>query len=550
MNWDNLLPLLISSSIGIAIACYFSWRKSSLIYQLPGPPSSSFIFGNVLEIIRHESGFMIQKWFQEYGPVIIFQDLFGASRLTMTDPKALNHILVQRSYDYPKPFEVQGELGRLLGRGILLAEGEQHKRQRKLLNPTFSPAQLRSLVPLVYSYGQKLSAQWEEKILQNKKQSQKCIFDVMPSINRTSLDIIGEAGFAYQFHSLENGPQTALATAFSNLISAGGIFEGASGFQVLLIQLLRNFPSFFKIFSTKRSEVMAQSLRSMEEESQKVLEKVQNVNEIHSDRKDLLALLVRQNKLVSGETERISNEEVIGQMTTFLFAGHETTASALTWFLWILAKNPEIQNRLRQEIFNATPSSDDEIEDSKTTWSLDQINGLSYLDAFCREGFRFTSPLTLTNRIATRDDKIPLSKPVQLRTGKLVDHLVILAGQRVIIPIHSFNRSEEIFGKDAQEFKPERWLKSDPPKSGTGVWSGLLTFLAGPRACIGYRFSLVEVKVLLIVLLSKFKFEERDDGGGPDFERRSTVIVQPQIKGQPGKSTMPLRVSLIRNEEQ
>ncbi|MBW0461204.1 hypothetical protein O181_000919 [Austropuccinia psidii MF-1] len=445
--------------------------------------------------------------------------IIQTTRLAMTDPKALNHVLVQHSYNYPKPSDVKGEVARLLGRGLLLAEGEQHKRQRKLINPTFSLAQLRYLVPLVHSYGRKLSDKWEEKILESKQKEEKCIIDVMPWINHTTVDVIGEAGFAYQFHSLENGPRTTLATAFSNLM-------------------------------TKRNEVMAQSLRAMQEESQKVLHKARHAGGIQDDRKDLLALLVRENKLASSERERISDEEIMGQMTTFLFAGHETTASALTWFLWILAKNPEIQNRLRQEIFNATPSSDEAMEESETTWSLEKINGLPYLDAFCREGFRYISPVTLTNKIATRDDKIPLSKPIRLRTGKLVDHLIISAGQRVIIPIHSFNRSKEIFGKDAHEFKPERWLTSDPPKSGTGLWSGLLTFSAGPRACIGYRFSLVEVKVLLIVLLSKFKFEERDDGGGPEFERRNTTIVQPQIKGQPGKSTMPLRVSLIRNEEQ
>ncbi|MBW0511379.1 hypothetical protein O181_051094 [Austropuccinia psidii MF-1] len=547
MPLDNLFAVVISACVGLAIAGYFSLRRSSCtLAQLPGPPSSGFLFGNFLQVIRHESGFMIQKWFAEYGPVMVFHGLFGAVSLTTTDPKALNHILVHRSYDYPKPFEVQGELGRLLGRGILLAEGEHHKRQRKLISPTFSPAQLRSLAPLVFAVGQKLSAKWTEEISQVEDQpGARCIIDVLPWLSRATLDIIGKAGFGYQFDALESDRKNRLAVALSQLMSAGGVFEGAAGFQVLFIHLLRKFPSLFRIFSTKRSQVIAHSLHVMEEESSKVLDQAKHAYEVQDDRKDLLSLLVRANSSVSGERDKMSNDEVMGQMTTFLFAGHETTASALTWFLWILAKNPEIQSRLRQEIFNATPSSQQATEESDASWTLEQVDALKYLDAVCREGLRFISPVASTVRIAAHDDTIPLSKPVRLRFGKLVDHLTISAGQQIIIPINSFNRSEQIFGKDAQAFNPERWLKSDPPRGGTGVWSGLLTFLAGPRACIGYRFALVELKILLIILIAKFKFEERDVGGGPDFEKKNAIVVRPKIKGEPGGSSMPLRISII-----
>lgn len=115
-----------------------------------------------------------------------------------------------------------------------------------------------------------------------------------------------------------------------------------------------------------------------------------------------------------------------------------------------------------------------------------------------REILRFDPPVTATIRHSAITDHIPLSKPVQSATNpnKTISSIPVKKGQVVFIPIYAMNHSKEIFGPDADEFRPERWIESERSagtegakkiEGGVGVWSNLLTFIAGPRSCIGYK---------------------------------------------------------------
>lgn len=111
-----------------------------------------------------------------------------------------------------------------------------------------------------------------------------------------------------------------------------------------------------------------------------------------------------------------------------------------------------------------------------------------------REVLRLESPVTATIRHAARDDIIPLSTPIPSASdpSRTISHLRVTKGQDLFIPIRAVNASKRIFGPDAEEFRPERWIESDAGtgwkiEGGVGVTSNILTFLAGPRSCIGYK---------------------------------------------------------------
>lgn len=113
-----------------------------------------------------------------------------------------------------------------------------------------------------------------------------------------------------------------------------------------------------------------------------------------------------------------------------------------------------------------------------------------------REILRFDPPVTATIRHSAITDHIPLSKPVRSATdpNRTISSIPVKKGQVIFIPIYAMNHSKEIFGPDADEFRPERWIESERGTPGTkkieggvGVWSNLLTFIAGPRSCIGYK---------------------------------------------------------------
>ncbi|THU85386.1 cytochrome P450, partial [Dendrothele bispora CBS 962.96] len=161
------------------------------------------------------------------------------------------------------------------------------------------------------------------------------------------------------------------------------------------------------------------------------------------------------------------------------------SSTALAWTLYALSQNPQIQSRLRDELFSLqTPNP-----------TLDELNNLPYLDAIVRETLRLCCPVTSPNRVAMKDDRIPLSSPYTDRKGRICtdSELVVKKGQTITVPIVSVNRDKYLWGEDAKEFNPERWYDLPEAVSAIpGVWGNMLTFFGGPRSCIGWRFALVE----------------------------------------------------------
>jgi len=147
----------------------------------------------------------------------------------------------------------------------------------------------------------------------------------------------------------------------------------------------------------------------------------------------------------------MSEDEVVAQIRVLILAGYETTSVSLTWALIELSKNPSFQTKLREELAGHFSICGDP--------TYDQLNSnLPHLDAMVHEVLRMHPPLWEMTRIATDDDIIPLSVPVRTTDNKLVDRVSIAAGQTVSVAIRTVNRSTSIWGADAKEFKPQRWL--------------------------------------------------------------------------------------------
>lgn len=139
---------------------------------------------------------------------------------------------------------------------------------------------------------------------------------------------------------------------------------------------------------------------------------------------------------------------------------------------------------------------------------MDQLNSLPYLENVVREVLRLYPAEPHTLRIATEDVVIPVSEPYLDRKGSKRSEIRMAKGNPILIPILALNRLESIWGSDAHEFNPDRWNSlSLIIKSMPGLYANMLTFLAGTRACIGYRFALVEFKAILSTLLRAFEFQ-------------------------------------------
>jgi cytochrome P450 len=145
----------------------------------------------------------------------------------------------------------------------------------------------------------------------------------------------------------------------------------------------------------------------------------------------------------------MTDSEIMDELTTFFFAGSDPIALAITWCIHLLSLNTTVQDRLRQELLSlARPTSSD-----STAIDSMAIDSLAYLDAVVHESLRICPPVHSSIRFATRDDIIPLSKPVVLRDGTTTCEVKIRKGSVLHIPIEGLNTSKEIWGQDAHEFK-------------------------------------------------------------------------------------------------
>ncbi|CAE7228755.1 unnamed protein product [Rhizoctonia solani] len=512
--------------IKIAEGVYYPIRKLfSPLRELPGPPNESFIFGNLKRIFASPNSIIHESWLEEYGSTIRYRGFLSSYRLFTVDPRALTYVMAQAD-SFPKPENVRRSLADVLGEGLLFSEGETHKRQRRIMNPSFGPVQVRELVPVFWQKSHKLKDAWLN-LIKSSPEGQPVI-DVLPWLSRATLDIIGVAGFDYHFNALDGNDEDELSKAFNNA------FESGQNFSTLAI--LQAFIPILRFIPDERSRGRAASMATMHRIGmQLIAEKKAALEHDYktgstSHGRDLLTLLIKSNMASENEAHRMSDDEVLGQISTFLTAGHETTSTSTTWALYTLTKHPEVQRKLRQELLESRLGDEP---------SMNDLDKLPYLDNFVKECLRVHPAVPSTVREAAHEVRIPVSKSFKNSYGVEQTHITMQKGDAVFIPILAMNRIKEIWGDDAKEFRPERW--DNPPEAAKqmpGVWGHLMTFIHGNRSCIGYRFALIEMKALIYSLVRAIEFNIDPT---IEIEAKSSIVTRPRVVSQPEKGNqMPL----------
>ncbi|KIK68810.1 hypothetical protein GYMLUDRAFT_36303 [Collybiopsis luxurians FD-317 M1] len=507
-------------------------RRNSPMKDIPGPPNPHWFWGSMKEIAASDAGVLHEQWVEQYGRTMKYRWILGRERLFTMDTKALNHVLMNH-YIYQKPEIARYNLSQLLGEGVLVTEGDEHKLQRKILNPAFGPAQIRELTEIFVEKSIELRDVWTSMIAAEGGVAR---INVVSSLSEVTLDVIGLAGFNYKFDALKktDGPnelKEAFAKIFGNPDSQR---IRPWPFLQALIPALRVLPSQDPPEFKQAKKTMFRIAHELVRDSKASLQSSGEKGDNWTSR-DLLSLLVRSN--LSGDpSQRMSDEDVLAQVPTFFTAGFETTSTATTWALFALVGHPDVQRKLRDELFTLRTENP----------TLDELNSLPYLDKVVRETLRVHAPVPGTIRVATKDDVIPLGQPFVDTKGVQRDHVEIRKGQTLFINILGLNRDKTLWGEDSMEFNPDRWDNLPEAVSAIpGVWGHMLTFLGGARACIGYRFSVAEIKALLFTLVRGFEFElavPRED-----VIAKSTVVQRPRLKSEKdGGSQLPLLVRVYQ----
>ncbi|KAI0716800.1 cytochrome P450 [Earliella scabrosa] len=542
---------MLSSVLEAAIISATSWLLWKYLRQIfvkspldnvPGPVSKSFALGHLGKLTDRQGWDLLDHLTDSYNGVAKLDGAFGHRMLYVFDPTALHHVILKDQYVYEEAAWFLKSSHLTFGPGLLSTLGDHHRKQRKLLNPVFSIAHMRRMIPIFNEVGHRLQIAMEACISHSSGPTE---IDMISWMGRTALELVGQAGLGYSFDPLVGEAPDEFATAikmFQPAVTEVNLFrrflpylpDSGKGLQRAIAdaiphQGLHKLNSIVDTLNRRSIEIYEAKKRALEEGDEAVTKQM-------GEGRDIMSILMRANMEASAE-DKLPEEELIGQMSTFIFAAMDTTSNALAITLLLLAEHPEIQDKLRNEILESSDSSQD--------IDYDLLVSLPYLDAVCRETLRVHPPVAMVFRETRQDIVMPLSEPITGVNGTELHEIPVPKDTTVVVGIYSANRNKAIWGDDALEWKPERWL-SPLPSSVTeakipGVYSNLMTFIGGGRACIGFKFSQLEMKLILCLLLSKFTFELTDKR----VVWNLSGVMFPSVEGST-KASMPLRVGIYK----
>ncbi|KAI0056554.1 cytochrome P450 [Artomyces pyxidatus] len=518
--------LLITGIVALFRISSHRIRQISL-WKLPGPPSVSLISGNYSQMYHVGAAQFHKHIMDTYGRVIRITGPFWDTQLLISDPMACARILLKDQDIFEEAHWFIESNQHALGIGLLSTLGDQHRKQRKLLNPVFSTKQIRSLAPLFHRITHQLC-----DALQSQVAGGPTEVDMVVWLHRFALELIAQGGMGYTFNSLEPDAEEnefgksvkEYTPTLSNLGVLRILFPLVSAWPKWLRRCCARLVPMPMVHNIIRlTDVMQACTQQILDEKKALLEMGDSVfAQQLSEGKDIISVLMKTNITASVE-ERLPDEEIRGQMATLILAATDTTSAALSRIMQLLSQRPDVQEKLRKELNLAGMRS------GQSDLDYDVLVSLPYLDAICRETLRLFPPLHFVHRVTRADVSIPLSEPIKA-SGDPLSSLFIPSGTAVAVNIVGMNRDQSIWGADAAEWKPERWLAPLPESVVEaripGVYANTLTFLGGERACIGFKFSQLEMKAALAQLIRAFRLSP----SGTEIVWRFGLVASPSVK--------------------
>lgn len=423
----------------------------------------------------------------------------------VVSPKGLSEVLVTKACEFVKPSHFMAGLGRVVGIGILLAEGDDHKIQRRNLQPAFAFRHIKDLYPMIWEKSVEVVAALRDKAKADMTENGKSgkwdsSIEIGEWSSRVTLDIIGIASMGQDFGSVRD-PNAELCVTYKKVLKPSR--------QAIVIGMLGLFlPTWFThSLPVKRNEEEMGAAKIIRAACQKLIQ----AKKEKLERNELVDVDILT---VALQSRAFTDDNLVDQMMTFLIAGHETVATSMIWAIYLLCLHPEIQDRLRAEIREKLPSPD-----STASITSHQIDSMLYLNSVCSEVLRYYPPVPLIPRVAAQDSSI-------------LGHFVP-KGTRIMLCPWATNRDVSLWGADASQFNPDRWMPSPTNEhSATGGATSnysFLTFLHGPRSCIGQTFAKAEFACLLAAWVGRFEFalKNEEDADEQNVLNRSGVTAKP-----------------------
>ncbi len=408
----------------------------------PGPPARGF-YGNLREFSADRLG-TLARWGRDYGDVVSAR--LGPKRaIFLYHPDLVEEVLVHQNRKFIKHFRLR-QAKMTLGEGLLTSEGEFWRAQRKLMQPAFHRDRIAAFGDVMVEFAERSIGSWSDGETR----------DILVDMMRLTLEIVAKALFGAELGDEWTEVSAAMETLMRNF--------AASTARPLVL------PRWLPIPSNLRS---AAAVRRLDRVLFQIIARRRQGGE---DRGDLLSMLLHARDDESGR--RMTDRQLRDECMTLFLAGHETTANALSWAWYLLARNPEAEARLHEEL--------DRVLAGRSPTFAD-LPHLTYTDSVVNESLRLFPPAWMPGRE-------PI-EPVDL------GGYPIARGTTIFMPASVIHRDPRWFD-DGDAFRPERWadgLLQRIPRYAYFPFGG------GPRICIGNNFALMEAALVLATIAGRYR---------------------------------------------
>ncbi|KAK9413969.1 putative Cytochrome P450 3A5 [Seiridium unicorne] len=458
-------------------------RFLSPLRHLPGPKNDQPLFGQLLSQYRAPSP--TQKYLEwsarwSNAPLIHYRGFFNMEHLLINNVEAHKQVLQTNCYSFTKPSLFARLVKDISGKGLLFSEGFEHKHQRKLIANAFSTPNLWKLFPVFLAKAEDLALHIDAKVQEDGGHDE---IEVLSTFSKATIDVIGVSTLGIELRNLKSSKlDMDFLQCYERMFNQSPLSAFISFIDAhipvrwcLPLEASRGFLQASQ--EVKRMLIGCIHTRNLELAARKEYAAQEFVS------RDLLTYMLEERL---DKKLELSDEDILGHLLNFLSAGmvgHETTSVSLTWASYILAARPDIQERLRAEI--------QAFRYSNIALNYGSVDRLPYLNNFVRELLRVFSPAVVLYREAAEDVTI---------CGIAIPKGTVLA-----LPPCATNLSKVIWGEDSLEFGPDRWDQVTGDSAGP---YGIESFLNGPRTCLGKQYALIEIKVMLVELLSQFNFSK------------------------------------------
>jgi cytochrome P450 len=429
----------------------------------PGPKGKPVV-GNLLDFRRDPLGFLLTAA-REHGDIVHLQ--FGPQAIYLiNNPDYIRDVLVTNNRNFIKSRGLQ-MAKRFLGEGLLTSEGEFHRRQRRLSQPAFHRQRMNAYAKVMAEYGAMTRDRWQDGET----------LDIAQEMMRVTLAIVGKTLFDADVESEAAEIRTAL-TDIMQLFN-----RITSPFPNLLMKL--PLPSNFRFLkASKRLDATIYRI-------------INEHRATGADRGDLLSmLLMAQDE--EGDGGRMTDLQLRDEAMTIFLAGHETTANALAWTWYLLARHKDVETRLHEEI-------DRELGGRLPT--ADDFARLKYTEMVLAEAMRLYPPAWTMGRQALSDYPI--------------DNFIVPAGSIILMSPWVMHHDERYY-PDAFRFDPERWT---PAGREARPKFSYFPFGGGPRVCIGEGFAWMEGVLLIATIAERWRMRMAE---GEKVEPRPMITLRPR----------------------